>query len=136
MAVVHFSGALVIPAGTPASAPATSEIVTAPGRAILLRLFVPPGPRGEVSLYLQYMERRVAPVPPATWDNLDDDLIDWPLDLPLPAAETRFTLAGSSPFANFPHTISWEIHVDTSTPQEAPQQSTTLLGRLAGILSG
>jgi hypothetical protein len=135
MAVVHFGAALTIPAGTPDDAPAESEVVTAPGRAILLRVFVPPGPRGEVHLRLDYMERRVAPVPPATWDNLDDDLVDWPLDIPLPPGETRFTLAGSSPGASFPHTIPWEVHVDTTPPAEAPAQSTTLLGRLAGILS-
>jgi hypothetical protein len=135
VAVVHFSAALAIPAGTQAGDPATSEITTAPGRAILLRMVVPPGPRGEVSLWLRHMERRIAPVPPATWDNLDDDLVDWPLDLELPVGETRFTLLGSSPNANFSHTVSWEIHVDTTTPAQAPTQSTTLLGRLAGILA-
>jgi hypothetical protein len=135
MPVVHFGASLVIPAATPDTAPALSEIVTAPGRAILLRLFVPPGPRGEISLYLQYMERRLAPTPPATWDNLDDDVVDWPLDIPLPSSETRFALAGSSPTANFAHTVPWEIHVDTTPPEAAPRSSTTLLGRLAGILS-
>ena len=134
MAVVHFLAALTIPAGTPSSAPASQALITAPGVAKFLRLYVPPGPRGEVALYLQHLERRIAPVPPATWDNLDDDVVEYPLDLPLPFGETRFTLCGYSPTASFQHIISFEIHVDTTPSVTTPASTQSLLSRLAGVL--
>ncbi len=134
MAVIHFVASLTVPPGTTASAPAEQELVTAPGIARLLRLYVPPGPRGEVSLYLMHQQRRVAPVPPATWDNLDDDVVDYPLDLALPVAETRFALVGCAPNANFEHTVTFEIHVDTTQAIAiATTSPQTLLARLAGL---
>jgi len=134
MAVVQFLAALTVPAATSPSSPAMQEIICAPGVAKLLRLYVPPGPRGEVSLYLEHVERQVAPVPPATWDNLDDDVVDYPLDLQLSPGETKFTLCGYSPNANFQHIIPFEIHIDVTPLAEEIASTQSLFARLAGVL--
>jgi hypothetical protein len=136
MAVVTYSGALTVPAGTAASDPATDELNTAPGVAVLVRLIVPPGPRGEVSLWLEHMEHVIAPVPPATWDNLDDDLVDYPLTIALTSGFTRFRLNGAAPGANFDHTITWQIQVDTAPQVSVPTSTPGLFERLVGVLGG
>ena len=136
MAVMTYAGALLIPAGTVAASPATDTLVTAPGVALLVRLIVPPGPRGEVSLWLKHIETIIAPVPPATWDNLDDDLVDYPLSIVTTPGMVNFTLCGCSPYANFDHTITWQLQVDTSPQVSVPEPTTNLLGRLMGALGG
>jgi hypothetical protein len=136
MAVMTYSGALVIPAGTTAASPATDELVTAPGVALLVRLIVPPGPRGEVSLWLEHVERAIAPVPPDTWDQLDDDLVDYPLNIVVTSGMTTFRLVGISPGANFQHTITWQVNVDVSPQFQIPTATPNLFERLIGALGG
>lgn len=133
MAVTVYYDRLTIPAGTSASDPVEETIRTAPGRLMLVRLYVPPGPRGEVSLWLLHQRSQVAPVPPATWDNLDDDIVEFPLDLPLAINETDITLVGASPNANFQHAIDFEVLVETSGPASQPGVAGSLGARILGL---
>jgi hypothetical protein len=133
MAITVYYDRLTIPAGTAKASPVESHLRTAPGRLVLVRLYVPPGPRGEVSLWLLHQRSQVAPVPPSTWDNLDDDVLEFPLDLPLPVNETDLTLVGCSPNANFQHAIDFEVLVDTSGQPAATGIVSNVAQRILGV---
>lgn len=134
MATVPFYASLVIPAGTADLTPATVEVVVAPGRVKLVRLYVPPGPQGEVKLWLLHQTRQLLPVPPGVYQWFDDHIIEAAIDYPAPANETLFTLCGSSPTANFSHRVDMEISIETDESQAAPASSAGLLSSLADLL--
>ena len=135
MAVTVYYGRLTIPAGTGLAAPATLTLRTQPGRLIMFRLYVPPGPRGEVSLWLKHQQSQVAPVPPATWDNLDDDVLEYPLDLPLLVNETDLALCGASPNANFEHNVDFEALVESPDALIGAGTPPSLGSRILGLFS-
>jgi hypothetical protein len=132
MAVLSFIETLAIPAGTTLLDPSRQELNVVPGRVVLLRLYVPPGPRGEVSLWFLHQFSQLAPAPPKTWDNLDDDIIEYPLHYDVRPGETQFHLCGASPYATFEHSIDFELLVDTATQ---PGTTTPQLGLTDRLLS-
>lgn len=134
MATVPFYASLTVPAGTADLAPATVEVTVAPGRVKLVRLYVPPGPQGEVKLWLLHQTRQLLPVPPGVYQWFDDHIIEAAIDYPAPVNETLFTLCGSSPTANFSHRIDLEISVETDESLGVPPSPAGLLNTLAEIL--
>src|SRR3989304_6455694 len=133
MATTVYYARLTIPAGTPAPAPVEQVLPCRPGRLSLVRLYVPPGPRGEVSVWLLHQRSQIAPVPPATWDNLDDDIMEYPLGLELAINEADISLGGGSPNANFEHAIDFECQVEATAPGFAPSALSELPGRILAI---
>jgi hypothetical protein len=133
MAVTPFYAKLTIPAGTTVASPAAQPLSVAPGKIVLARLYVPPGPRGEVSLWLEHNARQFAPVPPGTWDHLDAITLEIPLDYPVPVGEQVITLKATSTNANFEHQVDFEILVDTSFAPLASASPQTLVERVAGL---
>lgn len=134
MPAIPFSSTLTIPAGTTVLAPEKQELNVVPGRIVFLRLYVPPGPRGEVSLWFKHQNSQLAPAPPKTWDNLDDDVLTYPLDYAVLPGETQFHLYGASPGANFEHAIEFELMIDTSQEQAAIQPPGSLTGKFLNAL--
>jgi hypothetical protein len=134
VATVPFYASLTVPAGTPPDSPATVELKVVPGRVKLIRLYVPPGPRGEVSLWVLHQTRQLLPVPPGVYQWVDDDIIEVALDYPAAKNETLFTLCASSEFANFPHRIDLEILVDADEAVSNVETSGSLLDRLGDLL--
>jgi len=135
VAIVPFSSTLTIPAGTTLTAPAEQELNVVPGRVVLLRIIVPPGPRGEVDLWLLHQRSQLAPAAPGRWHALDDDILEWPLQYDVGPGETQFHLCGTSPDANFSHGITFELLVDASTPAPETRSPSSLWGKLSNILS-
>lgn len=115
------------------ASPASVQLNTTAGLAVLCRIFIPPGPRGEVFPWLLYHSTKIAPVGLGYWENLDDDILTLPLNLELPPHETQFSLYAASPNANFKHTLTLEILVDDLSDKRPSPGSATLLTRLAGL---
>jgi len=134
MPTIPFYETLTIPAGTTVLAPVSQSLTTVPGRVILLRLFVPPGPRGEVALWFKHQNSQLAPAAPKTWDNLDDDIISWPLDYVVGQGETEFHLFGAAPDANFQHDIDFEVLVEAASEASQPTGGPGLTDRLMEFL--
>jgi hypothetical protein len=135
MAVTVYYSRLTIPAGTTTAAPASATVRVNPGRLIQLRLYVPPGPQGTVSLWFNHLSRQLAPVPPSTWDNLDDINPTYPLDYDLPPNETSLTLYGVSPNASFSHSIDFEVLVDSVRTVEPGRSTPNLVQAVRSIFS-
>lgn len=133
MSVVPYFGTLTIPAATPLSTPVETVIETAPGRLVKARIYVPPGPRGEIIVWLNHEQRQIAPVPPYRYSQVDDDIIDVPLDYDVPINQNEFTLLGASPNANFSHRIDVELLVDTSVSSARQVSSQSLIERLSSF---
>lgn len=134
MPIIPFSDTLTIPAGTTDLDCEQQLLAVVPGEVILLRLFVPPGPRGEVRLWFKHQQSQLAPAPPGTWNNLDDDIIEYPLRYPVGPGECEFHLCGSSPNALFSHAIEFELLVDTTPAASDTQTGLSLTNKLLGAL--
>lgn len=134
MARASFASTLTVTAGTTADLPSTDSLLVGVGTLVLLRLIIPPGPRGEVSLYLKHNDRQLIPAPGGLYDNLDDDIIDTPCDFPITPNEQTLTLCGFAPYANFDHEIRWEVIVDVTETEEASITPSLIVNRLRGLL--
>jgi len=136
MAIVPFSAKLNIQPGTTSDEPASVSVEVAPGRLVKARIYVPPGPRGEIELWLNMALHQIAPVEPGTYRNVDDDILDIPLDLEVSKNESRITLYGIAPYANFEHNIDLELLVDTASSPATPPAAFSLSDRLANLFGG
>ena len=136
MPVIPFQESLTIPAGTAVTNPETQEVTVVPGRAVLLRLYVPPGPRGEVSLWFNHQSSQLAPAPPGSWDALDGVTLEVPLQYDVFDGEEIFTLLGASPNANFDHTIDFEVLVETENAREGGFNLSGIRQALSNVLGG
>lgn len=105
-----------------------------PGRAVSLRVLVPPGPRHEVYLRFLHGRAQIAPCRVGMWFRPDDVLLVYPLDYEVPVGETRFYLEGASPDANFDHAFDFEVLIDVSKEQAPLQPTGSLTGKFLNAL--
>jgi hypothetical protein len=136
MSRTTYEATLTIPKGTTRSAPVSATLETAPGRLRLFRLVVPPGPRGEVSLWLNHQTHQLLPVPPGTYNNLDDITIVENVDLEIPTNEADFTLYGIAPNASFDHTVSFALSVESASPETLIGTAQAVISRVASFFEG
>ena len=122
-----------IPAGTALLNPVKQALSVVPGRVVLLRLYVPPGPRGEISLWFKHQNSQLAPSPPSTWDRLDGVTLEWPLDYEGSEGETQFHLYAASPDANFQHTIDFELLVEAAEEAQPTTTPRSIMDRVSGL---
>lgn len=71
---------LIIPAGTPVTAPASASLYAQ--RAIMteLEVMVPPGPSGLVGFSFWHSNEQVIPKIRGTWIIMDAETVRWPLE--------------------------------------------------------
>lgn len=121
-----YVGTLTVSAGVALASPTAEEITLEQGQLLLLRLYIPPGPRGEV--YLRFLHRGVQLLPArhGTWWRPDNLVIDYPFQpgYPVPSGDIVFSLEGASPTANYPHSIIFECHILPPEQGTAPTVST------------
>lgn len=106
-----FLSTLTVPRGTSLDAPASQSLEIVPGTLDTLRLFVPPGPRGEVYLRLRHGGVQLAPARAGTWWRPDNAVIAVPLGVQVGEGDAIIYLDGASPGANFEHSIIFEAIV-------------------------
>jgi len=128
-----FLETLTVPLGTPLDTPVQQELIVTPGSVVALRLYVPPGPRGELYLRLLHRGVQVLPARTGTWWRLDNVVLTQPLDVVVLKGDAFFYLQGASPTASFNHSVDFELIVDPSEKATPALSASTLLERLAGI---
>jgi len=128
-----FLETLTVPAGTPLDTPVQQELIITPGVALVARLYVPPGPRGELYLRLLHRGVQLAPARAGTWWRLDNITVSYPLDVQVSSGDNFFYLQGASPSASFGHTVDFEVVTDPSLTQSAANQPPNIISRLASL---
>lgn len=134
MARASYASILTITAGSTAELPSTDSLLVGVGTLVMLRVIVPPGPLGEITVYLKHNDRQLIPAPGGVYDNLDDDIIETPCDFPITPNEQVLTLCGYAPVANFDHDVRWEVIVDVTETEEASLTPSIIIDRLRGFL--
>ena len=131
-----FLARLTVPSATPLASPVSKELQTIVGQLVNLRLYVPPGPRGE--LYLRFFHRgvQVAPALAGTWWRPDDVVLNFPLDYPITKGDTVFYLQGASPIASFQHAVDFELTIQPGNPAQTIGQPSSLLSRIGDLFGG
>lgn len=76
--VRHF--AVTVTAGTPSSAPQTTDLVMPPRIVRGVRIRIPPGPLGTVGFALSMAGTAIIPSNAGAWYVGDDEAFEWPLD--------------------------------------------------------
>lgn len=134
--MANFIATLSIPAGTTLVAPARQELVTVAGQLLALRLYVPPGPRGEVYLRLMWRGVQIAPARIGTWWRPNDAILTHPLDQVVSKGDAVFYLEGASPNANFVHAIDFELLVAPAQVQGQSLSTPSLIDRITSLFGG
>lgn len=131
-----FLARLTVPAATPLTTPASQELQTIAGQLINLRVYIPPGPRGELYLRLFHRGVQIAPSRVGTWWRPDNVVLNFPLDYPISKGDTIFYLQGVSPTASFQHAVDFELFVQPGNPAQAIGQPSGLLSRISDLFGG
>lgn len=134
--MASFLGTLRTPATTPLSEPAEAELKVTSGKLINVRLYVPPGPRGELNLRLKHRGVQLLPARIGTWFKPDNITIDYKMDYDIMAGDEIFYLEGASPTANFNHTVDFELTVIEPEATVTITGRAGLLGRLQEVMEG
>jgi len=109
---MRYSGELLIPAGTPASDPATLVVPLCYGTIIEVEILFPPGQSGLTRLQIWYHERQILPTTEGSYFLGDDTLIDFPEQYPIHEEPLEVELRGWAPNAIYDHTVYVQISVE------------------------
>lgn len=110
-----FLDTIVTPKGTTLAAPHNQALIAIPGSLSLVRFHVPPGPRGELYLRLLWGGVQILPARAGTWFRPDNVTLEYTLrpGLIIGPGAVLFYMQGASPRANYPHTVDFELHIDS-----------------------
>lgn len=108
---MFYNYVLTIPAGTTEEAPVKLEMTLAKGILQTVRLFFPPGPRGEVNVIIEGNSSQIYPSNEEGTFNADNLYINFDDYYEILQPPFRFTAKGWSPTADYEHTIRIQIGV-------------------------
>jgi hypothetical protein len=108
---MFYDFALTITAGTTEANPAEQEMKLTHGVIQTVRLFFPPGPRGEVNVAIYHQEHQLYPTNPGGAFNADNVYISFDDYFELFSPPYVLLARGWAPTASYNHTVRIEIGV-------------------------
>ena len=116
---MRYHASLTIPAGTPASAPASNKFSVSAGRITEIELLFPPGSAGLARIQIFYRDRQIYPTSIGEFFRGDDHLINWNDQYDLIDEPYELELRGWSPNAIYEHTIYVQCTISPREPATA-----------------
>lgn len=108
---------IVVPAGTPRSAPLTFNLAMPPRQVVRIDVEVPPGPRGEVGWAIGAAGVAILPAEAGAFIVTDSRVVEWPLEDQIDSGAWQLFVYNTGAFN---HALYVRIlTVPTSTPGAA-----------------
>lgn len=102
------TSALLVPAGTPQSAPVQQNMTFTDGRVDAVEVIVPDGPSGLVGFQIGHSGQVIIPYDGVSFNVTDDEKIHWPLES-FPEAQKWFIRAYNTGSYNHTLRFRWLI---------------------------
>ena len=116
---MRYHASLTIPAGTPASSPASNKFSVSAGRITEMELLFPPGSAGRAYLQIFYRDRQIYPTSIGEYFRGDDHLINWSDEYDLADSPFELELRGWGPDTTYNHTIYCQCTISPREPATA-----------------